>query len=362
MKSLFISSNLLSNKSGGWQCSNRNFESIKELSDIIHTYDISPNKSSSYYDLILGFYSLIKLYSGGINAKHVTNIIEKIKLEKYDVIFLDSSVYGKLARKIKKTIPSIQLITFYHNVEYDFIKKIIKTGGLFHALRLPSCFLNEYLTAKWSDKIICLTNEDARLISRYYTNKKEIVQIPISFKKAERNLSYNKDEVDNNQINVLFVGSYFYANTQGITWLLNSTSFSRKIKIVIVGKEMEKLKPLIDNSKNIEIHNSVDDLSVFYERANIVVCPLFYGGGMKVKVAEALMHGKKIIGTELAFFGYQSEKCSTMITASNAEVYKTVIENLDPEIRMYDESISHFEKYFSFNSTLKLFRKVLFEK
>ena len=125
---------------------------------------------------------------------------------------------------------------------------------------------------------------------------------------------------------------------------------------------MEKLRPLIDNSKNVEIHDSVDDLSVFYERANIVVCPLFYGGGMKVKVAEALMYGKKIIGTELAFFGYEPEKCPTMITSSDAEVYKKVIENLNPGITTYDESILHFEKYFSYSSTLKLFHEALVEK
>ena len=362
MKSLFISSNLLNNKNGGWQCSNRNFESIKELSSIIHTYNILPNNKLSYFDMLLGFYNLLKLYSGGVNSKHISNILAKIKSEKYDLVFLDSSVYGKLARQIKKRAPNVKLVAFYHNVEYDFIKKIIRTGGLFHILRLPSCFFNEFLTAKWCDKIISLTNEDKQLINQYYTDKKEIIQIPISFKRIERNLKGNKQINHSNEIQVLFVGSYFYANNQGITWFIDQINFSSEIKIIVVGKEMEKLRPLIDNSKNVEIHDSVDDLSVFYERANIVVCPLFYGGGMKVKVAEALMYGKKIIGTELAFFGYEPEKCPTMITTSDAEVYKKVIENLNSDITTYDESILHFEKYFSYSSTLKLFHKALVEE
>ena len=35
--------------------------------------------------------------------------------------------------------------------------------------------------------------------------------------------------------------------------------------------------------------------------------PIFYGSGMKTKVAEALMHGKRIIGTNNAFAGYDND-------------------------------------------------------
>ncbi|MFV5692474.1 glycosyltransferase [Flavobacterium sp. LT1R49] len=360
MKALFISSNLLSNKSGGWQCSNRNYESVKELCAETHVYNLSANNNLGYKAIIVGLLNLIKLYSGGLNQNHIIDVLLKIKSENYDLVFLDSSVYGRLAKKIKKMYPNVKLIAFYHNVEFDFIKKIVYTGGILHAFRLPSCFFNESLTAKWSDKIICLTNEDEKLINILYT-KKEIIKIPVSFKSMRQNLN-SYDKIDNNLISILFVGSYFYANTQGILWFINNVKLSPNVRLVIVGKEMEKLRTFISKTENVEIHNSVEDLSCFYEGANAVICPLFYGGGMKVKVAEALMYGKKIIGTNLAFFGYQAENCSSMITTSKPEVFKKIIEDLDPNIRTYNNSISHFEKYFSYSSTLKLFSKVLIQE
>ena len=37
----------------------------------------------------------------------------------------------------------------------------------------------------------------------------------------------------------------------------------------------------------------------------VVIAPIFDGSGMKTKVAEALMYGKRIIGTREAFSGYE---------------------------------------------------------
>lgn len=356
MKVLFVTSNLLNSKNGGWQCSNRNYESIKELCGNVTVYNIIPNKIS-FKTLFSGLFNLIKLYSGGITRKYVVDILLKIEAENYELVFLDSSVYGRLAKTIKRKYPNVKIVAFYHNVEFDFIKKIIYAGGLLHVLRMPSCFYNEFLTAKWSDKIICLTKEDVKLVNFFYTEKK-IIQIPISFKSTKREME-SKDENNSNSISILFVGSYFYANTQGILWFVNKVKLSPNVRLVIVGKEMRKLQTLLSNTENVEIHNSVEDISCFYEQANAVICPLFYGGGMKVKVAEALMYGKKIIGTDLAFFGYESQNCSSMINTSEPDEYKKIIENLDPTVKTYPSSISHFEKYFSYQSTLKLFADIL---
>lgn len=357
MNALFVSSNLTIYKNGGWQCSNRNYQSINELCERTDIYNISANSHWSLKSFLQGVLNLLKFYSGGLNKDHIVNILLKVKSENYDLVFLDSSVYGRLAKKIKKKYPNTKIISFYHNVEFDFIKRLIYSGGILHFFRLPACFLNELLTTKWSDEIICLTKEDKRLVNILYKHR-EIFIIPISFKNAYQSSNLN-NHGDKNMISILFVGSYFYANKQGILWFINNVKLSENVKLVIVGKEMEKLRKVIGDREWIEIYNSVDDLSIFYNRANAVICPLFYGGGMKVKVAEALMYGKKIIGTKLAFMGYDVECCSSLITTSQPEVYKKVIEELDPSIRTYNESITYFEKYLCFDATLKLFDKVL---
>ena len=39
----------------------------------------------------------------------------------------------------------------------------------------------------------------------------------------------------------------------------------------------------------IELHGSAPSLEAFYARADFVIAPIFTGGGMKVKIAEALI-------------------------------------------------------------------------
>jgi len=43
----------------------------------------------------------------------------------------------------------------------------------------------------------------------------------------------------------------------------------------------------------------------WYLGASFVIAPIFDGSGMKTKVAEALMFGKRIVGTPEAFTGYE---------------------------------------------------------
>ena len=45
----------------------------------------------------------------------------------------------------------------------------------------------------------------------------------------------------------------------------------------------------------------VDDLAPYYKKAAAVIMPIFMGGGMKVKTAEALMNGKNYIWVKGSF-------------------------------------------------------------
>jgi len=361
MRILFVTSNLLNAKNGGWQCSNRNFESIKELSSVIDTYHVVPNSTElNLKGIFMGIKNILGFYSGGINKNHIELIKKQISQKNYQVIFFDSSVYGRLVKEIKKDFPHIRLISFFHNVETDFIKKLVYSGSLFHIFRIPSCFLNEFLTTKWSDQLICLTEEDGRLIKKLY-GKNEIAKIPISFKASEIENKHAKPS-NENVLSILFVGSFFYANVQGIKWFIDNVKLPVNSRLLIVGKDMDRFSKYVANMENVEIHSNVDNLSEYYHRAHVVVCPLFYGGGMKVKVAEALMYGKKIIGTDLAFYGYKANQCRSMNQVSTAEEFIRCIEMLNPEEKYFEESVGHFNRYFSYTATLKLFREVLIKE
>jgi len=78
--------------------------------------------------------------------------------------------------------------------------------------------------------------------------------------------------------------------------------FTPHVVYEIVGKGFETEKHL--ERDNFKIVGTVDGVESYYEKADFVIAPIFKGAGMKVKVAEAMMYGKTVVGTKEAFEGY----------------------------------------------------------
>ena len=103
----------------------------------------------------------------------------------------------------------------------------------------------------------------------------------------------------------LFVGGAFYANQKGIAWFVKHVVPKIDIKVYIIGKGFEKYKHSLELEGKVEVIGEVKSLSNWYLQAHFVIAPIFKGSGMKTKIAEAIMFGKKIIGTPEAFSGYE---------------------------------------------------------
>ncbi len=56
-------------------------------------------------------------------------------------------------------------------------------------------------------------------------------------------------------------------------------------------------------SPHIKVTGYVESLTPFYNAAEVVVCPLRIGGGIKVKILEALKAGKAIVSTSIGAQG-----------------------------------------------------------
>ena len=147
----------------------------------------------------------------------------------------------------------------------------------------------------------------------------------------------------------LFVGGTFYANRAGIAWFVEHVVPRIHIKICIVGRGFEALRQELERDGKVEVVGAVHHLADWYRDAHFVIAPIFDGSGMKTKVAEALMYGKKIVGTPEAFSGYEgiAEKAgwvcatATEFVTAIADAEKEVKQSFYPALRMlYEERYS----------------------
>jgi glycosyltransferase involved in cell wall biosynthesis len=283
MKVLFLSFRDSENGGGGTQCTFRNYQAICSYF----------GKENVKFLQVLVLRKRFKFLQLLLNKKEIVKNVKNIQ-----IIFIDQSDFGSLAKSIKKMNPDARVITFFHNVEFDFAKQEYQKKKIRKAIYVKKIFENELNASNYSDFIFSLNSRDAQSIEKLYGRKINAI-IPISF--PNRCINFNNNAISV-QPTALFLGINFFPNIYGITWFIKNVLPFVNIKLKIVGRGMDKIN--LPKNDKLEISGYVENLDIIMQDADFIVLPIFLGSGMKVKTCEALMHGKNIIGTNEAFQGY----------------------------------------------------------
>ncbi|UXE61025.1 MAG: glycosyltransferase family 4 protein [Woronichinia naegeliana WA131] len=107
---------------------------------------------------------------------------------------------------------------------------------------------------------------------------------------------------------VLMVASGARPNVQGTELFLRSQWHDivvehPDVELHVCGNIVESLSTDILNLPNTNFHGYVEDVSVFYRQATVVLNPVIYGSGLKIKSIEALRYGKCLISTPVGVEG-----------------------------------------------------------
>ena len=236
------------------------------------------------------------------NVKFLKTVLKR---KKYDVIYIGYSSCGKYAEIIKTYDKNIKVVTFFHNVEYDYWNSQANFNKYKVYLASYISKINEKKAMQYSDVVIALNERDSNRLSELYGRKADLL-LPTSFLDTENRHTLEMISKKKNAVNkLLFIGSDFYPNKHGITWFIEKVLPSLKnVELVIVGRGTEKWKECFDKYSAVKIYGGVENIQSYYYEADAVIAPIFLGSGMKTKTAEALMFGKYIFGTQEAFEGY----------------------------------------------------------
>ncbi|TVZ27528.1 glycosyl transferase family 1 [Gillisia sp. Hel_I_86] len=363
MKLLFICSNNFKTNSGGGgsQCTNRNYLSFCDIlgEDNVDVVQFATSLGKNLYSILSRFRNYSRGYNAGLSKQQVTSILEQAF--KYNYIFIDSSYYGILCKYLKKNNYKGQILCFFHNVEHKMYLQEVRANPL-KFWRSFIIYYNEKNAVKFSDQVIVLNERDLMELGQIYKKllKFKTHVIPISFKDSFPAGEIDLQEQSNLPPVFLFVGSDWFANVHGITWFVKEVLDNVDIKLQIAGSASNVLKKKFVDPK-IEYLGFVPDLSSVIMNADFILAPLFKGGGMKVKICEALMYGKNIVGTKEAFVGYNLDLNKTGAECNNKSEFIHVLKKCSSSKRlkfnMYNRN--RFLESYSFAATLEKFKKVL---
>jgi len=134
----------------------------------------------------------------------------------------------------------------------------------------------------------------------------------------------NEVKKDNQEIVIGFIGSLeWLPNLQGIEWFLANIWPQVKLNspnavFKLAGKKMpEKFKSV--SMPGFEPVGYVKDAADFTRSLDIFVVPLLSGGGMRIKILEAMACGKCVVSTRIGAEGIQAEHGKEIFLADSPE-------------------------------------------
>lgn len=235
----------------------------------------------------------------GLNPQFIAATIADIRAQGHDTVLLDGSNLGAAARGIARALPQVRIVTYFHNCETRFFADALRAAPGPRALAvLAGHWRAERMALRWSSTRIALSARDSGELARRFGRGADAL-LPLAMAADWRaDVSPEPRAVGK----ALFVGGGFFGNLGALDWYARQVAPQMAGQTVVVGRGLEQLAGQLPG--NMELIGAVDDLAPWYAGASTVVAPILAGSGMKTKVAEALMHGKQVVGTAEAFSGY----------------------------------------------------------
>jgi glycosyltransferase involved in cell wall biosynthesis len=108
---------------------------------------------------------------------------------------------------------------------------------------------------------------------------------------------------------LLFVGSSTAPNVDGMNWFLEEVWPRLRLRypdlqLKVAGSVCGKLNGVAHRS-GVSLLGRVPELAALYRRADVIISPLRVGSGLKIKLVEALAHGKPMVATTITAQGVE---------------------------------------------------------
>jgi glycosyltransferase involved in cell wall biosynthesis len=259
-----------------------------------------------------------------------THLTKLLKTFQPDVVLLDSLYTGGYNAQIRAHSKA-KIIYRAHNVEFQIWEAVAsQTGSMLKKkyLGIQSHRLRheEIKIIESCDGIISITERDHEFFSRYFPHKK-ILTLPFTVDIS--NYTFNQHAETKS---IFFIGAMdWFPNVEAAQWLIEKVwpAVSAKhtdAKFYIAGKAMpETLQHHLP--KNIINMGEVEDAAAFMAEHAIMLAPLFSGGGLKIKMIEAMASGKVVICTSKAAEGIEAIDGTHLLIAETAEAFVQKIDD-----------------------------------
>ncbi len=281
---------------------------------------------------IAAFWSLLQNKSYHISRfeskQFEQKLIELLQQNEFNLIQLEGifmGVYVDIIRKYSQAKISLRS----HNVEYKIWQQLA-ANAVFPKnsyLKILAAQLEKFETATWKKvDVVAAINADELQLINASTQKNNAVLFPAGIFLND----FVEEQKSAEQNSLFHLGSMeWMPNVEGVDWFLKNVLpqvfiENNQIKFYLAGRKMPR-KYFDEKQNGLYVIGEVDDAKQFMSDKQIMIVPLLSGGGVRIKIIEAMAMGKAIIATSQAAEGLNYTNGQNIVIANSAQEMQQAI-------------------------------------
>lgn len=339
-------------------------EELKKYCKEVHAYRRGDNKKSAIKEIVK--------YPFTVGSRHIRAMQQDIQkcldTKNIDVINVDFPHMCVDLLGIKTSVP---IVLNEHNIEWKVYRTISSSQK--HPLKKLLYWIDSYRLKKYEQRIFSLlpirmvtfvSDKDMNcMVKEGPITKEKTVLIPVGADQRTELLEKKHDGY-----NIMFVGKMSYGpNIEAAEWFADAVfpKILEKVpeaKFYIVGKDPDEAVKGLER-ENIIVTGMVDSVEPYYASSDLVVLPLKNGGGVKVKLLEAVSYKKLIVSTYVGVEGTRYADGQTIPVSDQAsefaELCLSALAKSDISCKRTENAYNIFLKYYTWESIGALYLSYL---
>jgi glycosyltransferase involved in cell wall biosynthesis len=292
--------------------------------------------------------------------KYIDTILKK---NNFEILYIDNI---HMAQYIPKWFRG-RIVYDSHEIEYltyfSFIHESIPT--LLKLLYLMESIKLYFYEKHWMSKfdfIFTISELDKATFAKMGFPINKISCLPIPFK-VKRTYRENIQKPT-----ITFIASLSWLpNRKGLEWFIENVFPLVKVKIpeiklTVVGKDEQGFYKKYHNCKSIKFLGYAKKIRTIYKNSSVIVVPIFSGGGIRIKILDAMSHGIPVVSTSKGAEGVTLKSNKEIIIADTLEDFALGIIKILTD-RKFTLNLSHrsrrfMKKYYSYNASNAVLKKL----
>lgn len=286
-------------------------------------YLFEKNTKNNIYLLLKNLINSNSTYIQKHKSNQILSKISKICIEfQPDIIWADHTNMAWYAIEIAKHL-NVKTAVRLHNIEHVIWKRyaqevnnpLKKAYINFQANKLKK---DEVKVLEKIDNAIPITNVDKKYCSELNSNSTQIMMkagVGERFMKFQRNANFINHSL------VIGTNYSWVHNVNGLLWFIENVLKPLKsefpdIKLHLLGKNPPEI---LTKKEGVYGVGFVEDFAEEVTKYQIYIAPLLVGGGIRIKILEAMALGLPVVATEISAEGIEANQSNGLFISDNAE-------------------------------------------